>query len=263
MLTMSRQYLLCMLALAVLPALGQQGAFDAASVKPAAQVGGFIEPIKQSTPGRVTYRNYVVKNLLMEAYQLPRYQVEGPPWIERDRFDIIATKPRGTTADQERQMLQRLLAERFHLVQHRETRQLPAYVLLAGKDTLMLYPVKEMVDDAGCRQAGSMARLAENLATILDKPVIDQTGISGRYYFILTWSDQPQIRTESQGAPPPPAPPPAASSVGCPAWMGKMPSPASSIFDAVKQQMGLRLERRATMNVNSLVLDHVDRPTPN
>src|SRR5580698_6535307 len=106
-----------------LPAIGQQPAFDAASVKPSTQAEGLIETIRQSTPGRVTYRNYSLKRLLTEAYQVSRYQVEGPAWIERDRYDIVATKPRGTTADQERQMVQNLLAARFHLVQHNETRQ--------------------------------------------------------------------------------------------------------------------------------------------
>src|SRR5277367_1549388 len=99
--------LFCVLMISL--AFGQSKESDAASVKPAAQAEGLIEPIRESTPGRVTYRNYSLKRLLMEAYQVTRYQVEGPPWIERDRYDIIATKPKGTTADQERQMMQSLL----------------------------------------------------------------------------------------------------------------------------------------------------------
>jgi uncharacterized protein (TIGR03435 family) len=106
-----------------------------------------------------------------------------------------------------------------------------------------------------------MAKFAEMLATVLDKPVIDQSGIPGRYYFILTWSDRPQIRTESEGAPLPP--PPAQSSEGCPGWAGKMPPLASNIFEAVKEQMGLRLERKGTMIVNVMLLDHVEKATAN
>jgi uncharacterized protein (TIGR03435 family) len=244
-------------------ALGQQLAFDAASVKPAAQVEGLIEPIKQSTPGRVTIRNYVVKKLVMEAYQLTRYQVEGPPWIERERFDIIATKPKGTTGDQEREMLQRLLAERFHVAQHRETRQLPSYVLLPGKDTAKLHPVTDNVE-SGCARAGTMAQFADRLATILDKPVIDETGVSGQYYFVLSWSPQPMtLRSDGAAAPPPPPPPPAVSSPGCPAFNGKILPIEGTIFDAVREQMGLRLERRGTVAVSVIVLDRVERPTPN
>jgi len=256
---MSRR-LLCAFWLPVLAMFGQPKEFDAASVKPAAPAGGLIEPIQENTPGRVTYRNYVLKKLLMEAYQVPRYQVEGPPWIERDLYDIIATKPKGTTAGQQRQMLQSLLAARFHLVQHSEKREMPAYVRLPGKNTSKLHPVKEDGEAAECSRSGTMARFGEMLATRLDKPVVDQTGISGRYYFILTWSDQPQIRSESEGAPPPPAHPPS-SSGSCPGWTGKMPSP--EVFDAVKEQMGLRLERRGTASVNVMVLDRAEKATAN
>lgn len=84
--------------MAALPVFAQPNEFDAASIKR----GELIEPIRQSTPGRVTYRNYMVKKFVMEAYRLTRYQVEGPPWIKENRFDIIATKPAGTTSDQER-----------------------------------------------------------------------------------------------------------------------------------------------------------------
>ena len=248
--------------LAALPVLGQV-AFEAVSVKPAAQVEGLVEPIKESTPGRITIRNYVVKKLIMDAYQLTRYQVEGPPWIERERFDIIATKPKGTTGEQEREMVQRLLAERFHVVQHRETRQLASYVLLPGKDTSKLHSVTENVE-AGCNWAGTMPQFSENLATILDKPVMDQTHIVGRYYFILAWSPQPMpFRSDGSTAPPAPPPPPAASSPGCPAFNGVMPPFAATLFDAVKEQMGLRLERRGAVPVSVMVLDRVERPTPN
>jgi uncharacterized protein (TIGR03435 family) len=155
------------------------------------------------------------------------------------------------------------LAARFHLVQHRENREMSGYVLLPGKDTSKLHTVKEEGGDAECRWSGPMGRFAENLATMIDRPVIDQTGLSGTYYFVLSWSDRPQIRTEAEGAPPPPPPPPRSSSLGCPAWAGKMPPPASNIFEAVKEQMGLRLERKGTMTVNVMVLDHVEKATRN
>jgi uncharacterized protein (TIGR03435 family) len=258
---MASGYCFCAILLA-LPALGQQPVFDAASVKPAAQVEGLIESIRQSTPGRVTYRNYSLKRLLTEAYQVSRYQVEGPAWIERDRYDIIATKPMGTTPDQERQMVQNLLAARFHLVQHSEKRELTAYALLPGKDSSKLHPVKESGDFEGCDRSGTMAQYAELLAARMDKPVVDRTGISGRYYFILLYWDRPQIRNDS-GAPPPPPPPPPPSGAGCPGWTGKWPSFESNVFDAVKEQMGLRLERTGTTAVNVIVLDHVEKATAN
>jgi uncharacterized protein (TIGR03435 family) len=122
--------------------------------------------------------------------------------------------------------------------------------------------VKDGGDAAGCASSGTMAQYAEMLATSLDKAVVDQTGISGRYYFVLSWSDRPMIRTESEGAPPPPPPPPS-SSAACPGWTGKWPAPEPTIFDAVREQMGLRLERTGTATVNVLVLDHVEKATAN
>jgi uncharacterized protein (TIGR03435 family) len=259
---MTLGYWFCAAVLA-LPALGQQPAFEAASVKPAAQVEGLIETIRQSTPGRVTYRNYSLKRLLTEAYQVSRYQVEGPAWIERDRYDIVATKPRGTTADQERQMVQNLVAARFHVVQHSEKREMAAYALLSGKDTSRLHVVKESGDAEGCDHSGTMAQYAELLSARIDKPVVDRTGIPGRYYFILVYSDQPQLRTDSGVPPPPPPPPPPPSGAGCPGWTGKWPSIEYNVFDAVKEQMGLRLERTGTTAVSVIVLDHVEKATAN
>ncbi len=156
-------------------------------------------------------------------------------------------------------MLQSLLAARFHLVQHNEKRELSTYVLVAGKDTSKLHPVKEGGDGAECQSSGTMAGLAEHLATIIDKPVVDQTGISGRYYFILAWSDRPPIRTESEGAPPPPP----SSSGSRPGWTGRWPPLESSVFDAVKEQMGLKLERKGMTTVNVLVLDRAEKATAN
>ena len=245
-----------------LPVAGQQAAFDAVSVKPAAQAEGLIEAIRQSTPGRVTYRNYTVKRLLTEAYGVSRYQVEGPPWIERDRYDIVATKPRGTNGELERQMVQNLLAARFHVSQHSEKRDMTAYALLPGKDMSKLHAVKETEDSPACERSGTMGRFAELLAAIIDKPVVDRTGVSGRYYFIVVWSNQPLVATDAAGAPPPP-PPPASSVAGCPSWTGSTPSPEASVFDAVREQMGLKLERTGTTAVNVVVLDRVERATAN
>jgi uncharacterized protein (TIGR03435 family) len=104
--------------LAAFPAFGQQPAklaFEAVAIHPAEQASGMIAPLRTRDPVRVGYRNYVLKKIIMEAYQVSRYQVEGPVWTERDRFDISATTLRGATEEQVRLMPQAMLAERFHL----------------------------------------------------------------------------------------------------------------------------------------------------
>ncbi len=200
---------LCVLLLAAFPALGQQAppklSFDAASLKPAEQVTGWIVPIKTSNPVRVTYRNYALKKAIMEAYDMARYQVEGPTWIARDRYDIVANRPRGTTEDQTRLMLQSLLAERFHLVLHAEKREIQAYALLPGRDTSKLRPEKNAPDVPGCKSFGTMPEYADMLSLVLDKPVVHQTGLSGAYYFFLVVAPdnpRPVLSDQSPGGAP-------------------------------------------------------------
>jgi len=257
---------LCLL-LAALPAFAQQPAtpkpsFEAATLKPAEQVTGWIAAIKSGNPVRITYRNYSLKRLIDEAYEVSRYQVEGPPWIERDRYDIVANTPRGATANQTRLMLQSLLAERFHLALHAENRDMPAYVLLPGEDTSKLRPEKDEPETPGCESFGTMSQYADMVSTVLNKPVVNQTGLSGSYYFFLVVN--PELRPSAPsdqspgGAPPPPPPAPPPPPCFSPK-AGKMPAPDPTVFDAVKEQMGLKLERRGNVQVNVLVVNHADR----
>jgi uncharacterized protein (TIGR03435 family) len=101
-----------------------------------------------------------------------------------------------------------------------------------------------------------MSDFAHVLSQILNAPVDDDTAITGSYYFILAFSDSPDEATNSEAAPPPPPPPPPP----CPGWsVDAMPSPASNVFDAVRNQMGLRLARRGKTAVSVLVVDHANR----
>lgn len=118
-------------------AAAAQPDFEAASIKP-------VEPGPcpvcwrgnggpgTSDPGRV-FRSTNLRGLIVEAYDLQLYQYFGPDWAEGQRFELTATMPRGTTREQYHQMLQRFLTERFHLVVHHETRELPAYRLTVVK----------------------------------------------------------------------------------------------------------------------------------
>ena len=248
-----------------MPALAQPS-FEAATLKPAEQVMGWIVPEKTSNPVRVTYRNYNLKKLIMESYQVARYQVEGPAWMERERYDIVANTPRGASAAQERLMMQSLLAERFHLALHTEKKDLPAFVLLAGKDTAKLRPVKDPANVPACAPFGTLSQYADWLSTILDKPVVNQTGVAGTYYFfhvIVRDLGPPEPGGPLSGGAPgaaPPPPPPAPPPPPCPgSKAGPMPAGATTDANAVKEQMGLRLERRANLAVNVLVVDHADK----
>jgi uncharacterized protein (TIGR03435 family) len=85
-------------------------------------------------PGRINYPNMSLKGLLMTAYDVKNYQIDGPAWLDTERFDVNATMPPDTTKEQFRIMLQNLLAERFKLKVHRDSKELPMYSLVVAKN---------------------------------------------------------------------------------------------------------------------------------
>ena len=87
---------------------------------------------------RVDIGFYSLADLIRTAYRVKAYQVSGPDWISAQRFDILAKMPEGATREQVPEMLQVLLAERFRLTIHRETRDHSVYALVAGKDNVSI-----------------------------------------------------------------------------------------------------------------------------
>src|ERR1035438_3438389 len=135
-------------------AFGQDAAesptFEVASVKPAEpQAMGMMSIMMRGgpgspDPGQITYSGVSLKNVLMNAYGVKGYQINGPKWLDSERFDIAAKIPMGATKEQFKLMLQNLLAERFKLTLHHETKELPMYALVVGTGGSKL---KESVDD--------------------------------------------------------------------------------------------------------------------
>jgi uncharacterized protein (TIGR03435 family) len=133
-----------LLAFTSLAAFGQvtdeNPTFEVASVKPSAPMtDGRIRVMMRGgpgspDPGQLTYTNVSLKNILQNAYNVKGYQISGPGWLDSQRFDIAAKIPKGATKEQFQKMLQNLLAERFKLVLHHETKDLPMYALVVGKN---------------------------------------------------------------------------------------------------------------------------------
>jgi uncharacterized protein (TIGR03435 family) len=189
-----------------------------------------------------------LSDLISWAYNMKPWQVAGgPAWAGTRRFDIAA-KAEGDSArspSEFRQMLQALLAERFHLALHRESRDTPVYVLVTDRSGPKF---RESAPDAkgilrmngGGRitaSGGAMTQLAGwfSKANGVERPVLDQTGLTGRYDFTLAWSNP------LTGAP---------------------DSTDPSIFAALPEQLGLKLEpRRAPVEV--LVIDRAELPEEN
>ena len=261
------------LPLAQAPAPG--ATFDVSSVKP--NKDGGPSSVRVTPGGMLTVTNNNLRNIIRNAWNLTNDQiVGGPDWIDSDRFDITAKASKPFSQDEARAMLQALLAERFGLVTHNETRELSVYLLtLARKDGALGPQMKK--SDLDCAalfaavtaggkmperlpngnlpcgisvRAGqglvvaspaSMEQLTRNLVGGVGRIVVDKTGLQGYYDFTLNFAPE--------GPPPPP---------GVPAGPAPDPS-APSLFTAMQEQLGLKLEPgRAPISV--LVIDRATRP---
>jgi uncharacterized protein (TIGR03435 family) len=244
--------------------------FDVISVKPSKQSDGSRV---QFTPDGMRGTGVNVRFLLYEGYGgINHEQVLGEPgWTNTDAFDIEAkVAPADVptlakmTFEQRRTMFQSILADRFKLAVHHETRELPIYVLSVGKGGVKFRP-SAPDDPAGApRRKGMMINRGKltaddaqisTLVTILSRQlgrtVVDKTGLTGSYDFTLEW-------TPDEGGPPPPPRPPD----GSPAPATGAPDPGASIFTALQEQLGLKLESTKGP-VDVVVIDHIERPTEN
>ena len=223
--------------------------FEVASVKPGALAkaggeGSRRESIEHS-PGTLTMRNVSLASALQWAYGLKEYQVLGPDWRFSERFDIAAKASGQPSVLAMKQMLQKLLAERFQLTSHREKREMPVYWLTVGKNRPRLTKSRgageaemRIVDGSFVFEHTSMADLADRLSVLRvleGRPVWDKTGIAGTFDFRLRFGDD---ATEMRRA------------------MAEADGP--SIFTVLQQQTGLRLESGKGM-IEVLVIDRANR----
>jgi uncharacterized protein (TIGR03435 family) len=180
-----------------LVASGQPGSFEVATVRPAAPAptpGG-----QASASGdTLVFRNTTLSNVLVRAFEITfGNQLAGPSWAFTERYDIVAKTPANTPQAQIPPMLRTLLMERFKLMVHHETRDLPMYALVVGKGRLALKAVENQgagKDSAsfvnGHREFRNMSMdgLSGLLSQMLRTPVLDQTGLSGTYNFTMDLS---------------------------------------------------------------------------
>jgi uncharacterized protein (TIGR03435 family) len=230
-----------------------QAAFDAASVKVNTRGSGHTSA--HSGPGGIQMSNVTLRFCIRRAYGLTDPQIAGPAWLDTDHFDIVAKVPSGAPESQIPEMLQSLLAERFKLVAHREQRELPIYALMVAKGGPKLQKVEpgesggnmSSSGDNASGEAVKLSRLTEFLSTTgvnLGLPVVDQTGLDGAYTFTLKWTPERPLNAKEDAKKPDLDAPPA-------------------IFEALQEQLGLKLEKRkAPLEV--LVVDRAERiPTEN
>jgi uncharacterized protein (TIGR03435 family) len=215
--------------------------------------GGFIPG------GRFEVRGVTMLQLISMAYCVygdDKIQ-GGPAWLDTDKFDVIAKVPPGTSEAAYQPMLQALLADRFKLAIHNDTKALPTFALIVGKRPQL----KESATpgDAECRMnavsgvrtytchnmnmEGFTQRLPGVAAAYLNHPLMDFTGLKGTYDFSLHWTGRNAALSAKSGDADPPA--------------------AISVFEAVDKQLGLKIEARQ-QPTPVIVVDHVNQtPTDN
>lgn len=287
----------CVFAHSQSPAANQQPdrpRFDVASVKADVSNDGRVSI--QRTGGRYTAHGVSLRLLLLSAYDVQEYQVIGaPPWAATDRFDIVATMPdtpdtSPVTPDgptRQTLMLQSLLEERFRLNAHIDTRDMPIYGLVLARGDRTLGPSlhRSTVDCAAliaatrarggpppappaagelplcsstvgpgfiAGRSRTMAQIATNLSRLtntgasLGRPIVDRTALEGYYDFEIRFTPD-RIPNFGPGGPPPGLP--------------DIDPNGASIFAAMREQLGLKLEaQRGAVRV--LVIDRVEKPAP-
>jgi uncharacterized protein (TIGR03435 family) len=245
-------------------------AFEVASVKPAPPpTPGMIKVQMGGDPGMIDYKNVSLKTVIAWAYQMKEFQVSGPDWIETARFDILAKVPPNAPKEQIPPMLQNLLAERFKLTVHREQKVMPVYAMVVGKGGLKVKPLEgdpegsmsNRFSPKGRAFSGQMtlAALAAALSQMLDRPVLDLSGIKGAYDIDLEWvPDEHEsgalTKMRIMGG----------QAGGGAEAHGETPdSNGPSIFAALQEKLGLRLDGRKSL-VDILVVDGAEKvPTEN
>ena len=241
-----------------------QAGFELASVK-VSELGrmggeGSRKGNLSSEPGSLIIRNLTLKACVSWAYHVRDYQVTGPGWIENERYDIMAKSGDPVKEDGLRKMLQTLLAERFKLAVHRETRELPVYVLTVDRGGSRMKP-SEGAGESSFQPVKSMGKLVMTISHttvgqfadvlgsgLLQLPVLDQTGLAGAYDFTIDISRYIDP-TLGPGA-------------GVTSPIDRSMA-ENAITMALREQLGLRLESKKSP-LDIVVVDRAERvPTEN
>ena len=234
---------------------GGKMSFDVASIK----LSDATDPLakRQFSPDRFAATDVTAIWLIATAYKVKDFQIEGAPaWAKASKFDVDAKVqdsvardlqrlPRIQQVDELRMMLQSLLAGRFKLQATRQTKAGPIYALVIAKGGPKLpqprLPSLSPEDRARSWQNLSLQTTMPGLASFLAgqpdvrRVVVDQTGLTGEYNFTLKWSNDTS---------------------------GGTGAPGITIFEAIQEQLGLKLESR-TGPVDTIIIDHIEEPTPN
>ncbi len=236
-------------------------AFDVATIKPNDKGATSMQRLTINGRNFVTVASSLT-DLIGFAYKLQTKQILGAPdWSDRDRYDINATlDTEGAPTDKQlRSAIRKLLEDRFKLAVHQDKKELPAFVLTVAKTGPKLTPTEVTGPLPGLGlvpgptgvtlvvRNGLIAEFDELLQSmVLDRPVVDQTGIPGKFDISVTFTPDD---SQFYGHPPP-------------IKKADDVEAAPSLFEAIQQKLGLKLEAQKAP-VPVIVLDHVEKPSAN
>jgi uncharacterized protein (TIGR03435 family) len=227
----------------------QNTSFEVASIKPSAPDSRGSDVDRDGNLLRM--RNVTLKRCITRAYGVSAAQVMGgPKWVDTQTYDIEAKADPSVTDDQVNTMLQSLLANRFALSLHKETRQLSGYAMTVGAKGIVAKPAATTSCDMDRSRghihasACSLQQLATKLSSVLEAPVVDATKLKGPFDFDLTWNPGdmgtnatiPEASQESSQGP--------------------------SLFTAIQDELGLKLQGEK-VSTDVLVIDRAQPPTGN
>jgi uncharacterized protein (TIGR03435 family) len=232
-------------------AAAQKPAFAVATIRPARESVQFEHDGKTELIGdTLRMQDVTVATCLKLAYHVQDRQIDGPSWFQSDHFDITAKADGPIDEDTMKQMLQSLLADRFSLSFHREPRQMKVILLtlVSGHPRLTptiapdAKPFRQNTANGTIAKSMPIGEFADFLSGPLQIPVVDRTGLTGKYDFTLDFT--------------PYLPDPAKN------MDGTRPDTTAILKAAMQDELGLKMTA-ATAPVEVLVIDHVEKPSQN
>jgi uncharacterized protein (TIGR03435 family) len=220
-------------------------AFEVVSIRPN-NCSPCIPGAPAFTAGGVVWKNVTAKQIIQSAYHLTNYQFSGGPgWLDSDRFDLEAKAETPANESQLRQMLQSMLADRFKLVVHHETKEMLTYIMTVSKNGPKPKLIEVKPGEPAPRLASPPPGVVGNLvyrgnlqafaevtlssgdpSRLIGRPVLDKTGLNGDYFFAVPWYEN------------------------------------ESVMTAVEDQLGLKFESQR-VPMDTIVVEHIEKPSEN
>jgi uncharacterized protein (TIGR03435 family) len=224
--------------------------FAVASIRPSAAEVKFEHDGKtETTPGNLRMRDVTVATCIKWAYGVQDSQISGPEWLQSQHYDIIAKADQPATEDQMKPMLRALLADRFGLTFHRQTKELRSFAMTVAKGGHKLHesandatPSRQNSATGTTVKAMTLKEFGDFMAGPLQTPVVDMTGLPGRYDFVLDFT--PYLPDGEH------------------VMKVDFANTTGIIIAAMQGELGLKLESRKE-SVDVMLIDHVEKPSAN